>query len=224
MHVKEAYSFPLFKKMIDILRFEHFTPDYVLNVVTYCPFVVAEDHDGEVMRKIMRKAFSRRYAVPALLRKAGLSSSTKYRGAGQEEWTFESMIPFYLVNSLEPGERNTETLGLANGYPVQYKIAHLRDGKVGIYFNVAYPSCGMLLDDRERRGVGMRICFNLHDGPAESMEHYFLEGESYGSPACFGHKTWKEVTDKKNRDLYFPEEDDDEATLSVTYTFLTGEE
>jgi hypothetical protein len=141
--------------MINVLRFEHFTPDYVLNVISHCPFLVAEDHDGEVTRKIMRKAFSRRHADPALLRKAGLSSSAKNRGAAQEpSWTFQSSIPFSIVHSLKPGERYTETLGLANGYPVQYKIAHRLDGKLGIYFNVAYPYCGTHLDDRERRGVG----------------------------------------------------------------------
>jgi hypothetical protein len=114
------------------------------------------------------------------------------RIAAQEpSWTFQSSIPFSIVHSLKPGERYTETLGLANGYPVQYKIAHPLDGKLGIYFNVAYPYCGTHLDDRERRGVGMHVSFCMNEFAAESMEHFFLEGERYGSPACFGYKTWR---------------------------------
>jgi len=81
-HIKIDDRFPLFKKMIDVLRFEHSTPDYVLNVISHCPFLMAEDHDDKVTRKIMRKALSRRHADPALLRKAGLSSSAKNRGTG----------------------------------------------------------------------------------------------------------------------------------------------
>lgn len=218
--IKEDDMFPTFKKMIDLLRFEHFSPDFVMNVVNYCPFVVAEDDDGKVMGEIMWKAFSRRHANAALLRKAGLSSNVKDRGTGQEAtWTLGSSIPDWLLHSLPPGKRYTETLGLVNGYPVQFIIAHRLDGQLGIYFNVLYPHCGMYLDDRERRGVGMRATFQVNDFAAESMEHFFLEGESYTSPACFGHRAWEEVVDTGNKALYFP--DGGFLTVKVTYTLLT---
>lgn len=75
----------------------------------------------------------------------------------------------------------------------------------------------MRLDDRERRGVGMRVSFQVKDFATESMEHFFLEGESNASPACFGQRTWEEVTDINNKDLYFPGRF---LTVKVTYTLL----
>lgn len=101
-YLKEEDRFPTFKKMVDLLRFEHFSPDFVVNVVNHCPFVVAEDDDGKVMAKIMRRAFSRRHVNAALIRKAGMSSNVKNRCTGQEATkTLWSSIPDWVVHSLD---------------------------------------------------------------------------------------------------------------------------
>ena len=87
-----------------------------------------------------------------------------------------------------------------------------------IFQSFFQASNGTIFEDGERRGVGIRISYQLNDSATETMEHYFLEGDAWGSSACFDHKTPKELLAQKH--LYFP--DDDEATLTVTGTLFNN--
>ena len=212
-------QFNFLRSVYDTLRFQHFSLDYVWNVLNHCPLL--RNNCSDLPLEIMRLALSRRHAQAGLLRQEGLTPSPKDRGFKaltglQPTWTFDESFCVSLPHRLDRNHEIRLHVWMIGGLPLKLSLKHLSNGKCGLYFSVIFPDPPRQYKRKDRRGVGMRISFEVGESPSESIEKFFLDGEDHGSMTCLDQETWQER--RKHESLYFYI-----GQVKVTASFLNTE-
>lgn len=210
------------EELLPSIRFEHFVPDYLINVISYCPLML----ESNKLSKVMAQAFLHR-RIPEAVREAykDIPVLSLNRGQDKKRREWKLVVNASLDACIDMGKEGEKLIpcGIVMGYPVVFCIQRCPGLKVrdtcGMYWQVAMPSDSSTDDDDQqqqtRRGVGLRISWKPKgvEDLERSLEN-LLGQEWWGFKDVFD-KPWEEVVYAGSP--YFPR---GKMTIEATVTDL----
>lgn len=189
-----------FHAVMDQVRWQHLSLDYVANFVAHCPYI--RKCGGLALASVMTAALVHRDACPALLTRHNVTTAAPNRGKplGRASWTLRTGIQVEEVEGLvNAGASVRKVIGQANGYPLELEIAHMQDEQsgedsLGLFLYTLFPHSTSIGDgaDKDRkvgngleRGVGLEVSISLTGKAAPIRFTAFLgETSGWGLPAA----------------------------------------
>lgn len=167
-----AKCLPLFRHLIKFVRLQHLSLEYIANVVTPCPLA----NESGLLSFILRSSLVTRDADPAVLAEECARLAPRNRGRGSLVWECESMFHVADLLTLDKGEYLYKCMGLVDGYPLRFAVAHdsivgEKHDSLGMYVFVVMPPWAAHVWEG---GVGRRtsLAYTLRVPNTEKEEYY----------------------------------------------------
>jgi len=197
---EHEYLRDLYGRLVEYVRLQHLSLEYVANVVTACSLAV----DSGFLPSMLRSSL--------LWRVKGADLVPHNRGHDRPVWNYTTTLALTdLLSFSEYQDETTRVIGLIDGCPMRIAICRERTETFGIfvYAIMPYNEAEVPLDNGLSHGMCFRYQLQIGDVAGEWTRNVLEDSTGFGDDDIF-KKPWEEIVHENS--TYFP---DGQVTITV---------